>query len=739
MRISTLAIGTLAVFTAQGLMHTDGAKPDAKPVPAGGDGQANRPLTPATAAQSGQSARSTPAHIARPELLGRGMLSVGASAIEGQLLPASGEAIAALDLPTVTIPARPTLKLPSLSVVPIDQIIAQSLAPMLAPAAQVPSPKTPARPPANAPAAPENSHPSKLPLSDLSGHSAQSVILALVDQGIVHGFPDRTFRPDAAITQAQFATLMQRTFPAQAMQWTDQSALPTGVTTRSQAAQFIHAAIAAADQPKSGTQARTQAETQATTIAAGVKAEAKLLKPSDRTLNAAGLTTAFPPVSAPETIPVARLASAGNAMASSAAVSNDADYVLGAGDRLRLDVFGVPEYGGEYPVLVNGSLNLPLVGSVSVKGMSLRQASDAIAAEYAPLLKRSIVTLNLLSARPVNVAIAGEVGRPGSYTLALEGNKFPTLTKVVQQAGGLTRTADLRQVEVRRPQRSGPPQQIKVDLWALLQGGNLDQDLVLRDGDSILIPATSDINLAEAPQLAAANFAADPDRPIAIAVVGEVARPGPYTLSAKDKDGKRGIPTVTQAIQQAGGINQIADLQQIQIRRATRSGAEQTVRVNLWQLLQTGDLRQDLTLQQGDTIVIPTATGMNPAQASQLAAASFSPDSMKVNVVGEVVTPGIVTVAPNTPLNQALLASGGFNKRARKRSVQLIRLNPNGTVTQREIAVNLGAGINDQTNPILLHNDILVVDRTGGAKFSDGLNTILDPLSRLLPFGFLLK
>jgi polysaccharide export outer membrane protein len=148
--------------------------------------------------------------------------------------------------------------------------------------------------------------------------------------------------------------------------------------------------------------------------------------------------------------------------------------------------------------------------------------------------------------------------------------------------------------------------------------------------------------------------------------------------------------------------------------------------------LRTGDLSQDVILQDGDTITIPTATALDPGEANQLASASFSPNTIVVNVVGEVTRPGAIPVPPNTPLNQAVLAAGGFdNRRARKRSVELVRLNPNGTVERRDITVDLAQGINDQSNPTLRNNDVVLVRRSTLANVTDTLGTILSPASAI--------
>jgi polysaccharide biosynthesis/export protein len=301
-------------------------------------------------------------------------------------------------------------------------------------------------------------------------------------------------------------------------------------------------------------------------------------------------------------------------------------YTLGPGDRVRIDIFRVPDYSGEALVLPDGTLNLPQVGYVAVQGMTLEQATQVISDRYAPFLRRPLVTMNLVSLRPVRVAISGEINRPGSYIVS-----------------------------------SG--------------------------------------NAADAP------------------------------------DGVQ-FSTITEAIALAGGVTPRADLRQVQVYRQPVNGQAQVINIDLWQLLRSGDLSQDVVLQGGDTIVIPTATAIDSAEALELGSASFAPDQIKVYVVGEVVAPGEVSVAPNTPLNQALLAAGGFdNQRAARSSVDLVRLNPDGTASQRNVTVNFNQGVNEETNPALQNGDVIVVRRSGLARVTDSVNPILDAVGRLFRFG----
>ncbi|GAB4303194.1 MAG: hypothetical protein Fur0025_44370 [Oscillatoriaceae cyanobacterium] len=533
-------------------------------------------------------------------------------------------------------------------------------------------------------------------------------------------------------------------------------------------------------------------------------------------------------------------------------------YILGAGDQIQIDIFNVPEYSGEngrYQVLVDGTINMPLIGKISVLGLTIDETANRLRRAYQPYLQRpELLTVKLLGTRPLQIGIAGEVNRPGSYTIAISTDaevKLPTLTRAIQIGGGITQAADIRCIVLTRPQvgrvtidltdlvqfgdlskdinlrdgdtifvptttsfdalerrqlatasvagdptqpvnivvvgevtkpgsytitrvdengglltitralqaaggvtlsaeigqvqvirrpKAGNPQNLQVNLRELLYRGDLSQDIILQQGDTILVPTAANPNPAEATLLATANFAADTSRPLNIAVVGEVNRPGTYTVAGADVTATlteenltapntqgtiTGLPTVTRAIKIAGGITAEADIREIQVRRQTKSGTVQTITVNLWELLETGDLSRDIILQQGDTISVPTATTIDLAEAPQLATASFSPNSISINVVGQVVRPGLVQLPPNSSLNQALLAVGGFDEsRAEKKEVELIRLNPNGTVFRQVVPVDFAQGLDEETNPTLRHNDVIVVNRSGLTRTRDSLGKV---------------
>lgn len=702
-RVSFLALGAFAAVVAQELARSDAKTPSATP-PTPNTPKANRTLP--TAPLPTTIALSQPESLFSP--------SAASPTVPNPVAKPQGPSLS-----IVPPPPPPTMATTPMNVdqLPIDAIIEETL--KLPPPPKVAIASTPQTPPAP-PKAPAKVASTQAPttLKDIQGHRAQPSIVALAEQGIMQGYSDGTFRPNAPITDAQFRSATKQAAKQVGALATLQR--PKDIVTRADAAMYINRQLQRAN------------GTNPTLVAANPTASAPL--PTLASSNPTQLVSSpvpsrpLPPATTPATPPPPATTAFSNPEADLA----DADsYTLGAGDRIRVDILNVPEYSKEYQVLVNGTLNLQRVGSLSVTGMTIRQAQDAISAKYGRLLRRPRVDVSLINARPLNVAISGEVGKPGTYSLAQgEGGKFPTVTKLIREAGGMNRSADARQVIVRRPQRSGADQQIRLNMWELFTTGNIRQDLTLRDGDSVFIPAASSINLAEATQMADANFSVSASQPVNIAIVGEVTRPGPYTI--KDQ-----IPTLSLAIREAGGIKQLANLKEVKVRRNTRNGTTQTINVDLWQLLRTGDLNQDLVLQQGDTIEIPTALALNTEEARQLGDASFAPSSVNITVVGEVTKPGQVQVPMNTPLNQALLQAGGFTRQANRRRVELVRLNPNGTVTRRDVSIDLSRGIDEKGNPLLQNGDVLVVDRNGLAKTGDTLQNVLGPVLQVLPFRFL--
>lgn len=229
-------------------------------------------------------------------------------------------------------------------------------------------------------------------------------------------------------------------------------------------------------------------------------------------------------------------------------------------------------------------------------------------------------------------------------------------------------------------------------------------------------------------------------RPLRVAVVGEVERPGLYTLTTAEASKSEaavsisGLPTLVDAIQKAGGIAAQADLRQVVLQR--RLPGEQPLfkrtRVDLLALVRDGDQLQNPLLFDGDTIRILKAEE-SVKEAIEISSTTLSPTSITVNVVGEVKGPGRISVPANTPLIQAVLAAGGpVFWRANKADVELIRINRNGTASRERFRLDYGQSPSTDRNPPLREGDTIIVNRSSLARTSDAIGAITTPLTGLV-------
>jgi len=229
-------------------------------------------------------------------------------------------------------------------------------------------------------------------------------------------------------------------------------------------------------------------------------------------------------------------------------------------------------------------------------------------------------------------------------------------------------------------------------------------------------------------------------RPIQVSLVGEVENPGLYSLTLGETSQTEGantsfpgLPTVVTAIQKAGGLTLNADLRNVKLQRRVPGGTAdyRQSQLNLADLLQSGDKLQNPYLFDGDTLIVGKAV-IPDKEVMELAVANLSPQSIRVNVVGEVVSPGTVTIKANTPLVQAVLAAGGPRTwRAKTSNVELVRINRNGSATREIFSINYSQGVSSARNPPMRDGDTIVVNRSSYAVATDALDAITKPLTGL--------
>lgn len=250
-----------------------------------------------------------------------------------------------------------------------------------------------------------------------------------------------------------------------------------------------------------------------------------------------------------------------------------------------------PELSFQAQINPEGNIVVPQLGTVSVQGLSLEEAQEKIRLGLSRILVDPVVAVGLAGARPVQVTISGEVPRPGIYPIA---SGTPRIGDALLIAGGSTLNADLRQVQVRRRLIDGSVVSQTIDLYATLQNASSLPNLRLQDGDAIIVPRR-EIGADDGydRNLVARSTLAQPQ--IRIRILNY----------AGGGIGTQTLPNGSSFIDALGGINpDNANLGEIAlVRFDPERGKAVTQRLNAKKAL-SGDASQNVPLQDNDVIVV---------------------------------------------------------------------------------------------------------------------------------------
>jgi polysaccharide export outer membrane protein len=249
------------------------------------------------------------------------------------------------------------------------------------------------------------------------------------------------------------------------------------------------------------------------------------------------------------------------------AATPPAEYIVGATDVLTINVFNRPELAGRYVVQADGTITFPLLERVKVGGLDVQGIENTLRKGLGEkFLKNPQVAVTVEQYRSQQILVLGEVRQPGP----LEFTGSMTLLTALARAGSTTDRAGYEVVVTRggnslAPTANAPVQraadgndtQVRVDLERLQKGG-LAENLVLRGGDTVMVPKVD-----------------------TVFVSGQVTTPGEYPI-------RRGM-TVRQALTLAGGITDRGSEGRIQIVRQV-NGQERKIDVEVQATVQPNDM-----------------------------------------------------------------------------------------------------------------------------------------------------
>lgn len=478
--------------------------------------------------------------------------------------------------------------------------------------------------------------------------------------------------------------------------------------------------------------------------------------------------TAQTPQAAPEELVYGQnFFSAGNlTFAPNMNMPTPANYVLGPGDELIIDVWGDSELNVRYTIAPDGHITVPGLGRIQLSGLNVKQAESKIRSEFSSIYSdlgsytpRTFLGVSVGNVRTIKVNVMGEVITPGTYTLS----SFASAFHALYVSGGPNKIGSLRNIRIFR---SGDVI-ATVDLYEYLMRGNNTRDITLRDGDivkvepyGILAQVTGEVkrpmwyemrpsetlhdllqfaggfsgnaykanvsllrkgssemeaytlnepeyayfNLKDGDQVAVGNILDQYSNMVEI--TGAVYRPGKYAIGDQ-------IKTVRDLISIAQGITGDAYVHRALLYRQ-QDDLKQTMQSFDLDALMSSRI-PDIPLQKNDRLHIPSIFSIE--------------DSLTVYVGGEVRAPGNYPYAENMHLEDVVLRAGGLRESASTAQIDVYRRikNPASTSSSSQtgqafhFSLKDGEIISSDTAFVLHPFDQVVIRRSPGYEIQQNI------------------
>jgi protein involved in polysaccharide export with SLBB domain len=257
-------------------------------------------------------------------------------------------------------------------------------------------------------------------------------------------------------------------------------------------------------------------------------------------------------------------------------------YRVGAGDVIRVDVAGRTDVSGTFTVAEDGTVTIPIVGSVRVQGRTAPEIRSDLSRRIS-LVDRSspLVTVTVAEYKSRKIFVLGAVLLPGIYAFA----EMPTIWDAIAEAGGPLDDANLSAVEMIPGDATSGRRTQTVDVAGAIRESRTESLPKLRPGDTVRVPRGQNAS--------------------SVLLMGAIVRPGPLPFDQ--------APDLVTAVIRSGGPTTDAKLSEVQVIR--QSGARvMRLRVDLDRYFEKGDMAGNPRLEPGDTVFLPReSTGRSNA------------------------------------------------------------------------------------------------------------------------------
>lgn len=451
----------------------------------------------------------------------------------------------------------------------------------------------------------------------------------------------------------------------------------------------------------------------------------------------------------------------------SANLPTPANYRLGPGDEIIIDVWGASQASIQQTISPDGAINIDNLGLVFINGMTINQANSYLRKElnkiYAGLSDEnptSHLKVSLGNSRTIQINVMGEVYQPGTYALSA----FSTVFHALYSAGGVSEIGSLRNIQVVRNGKAIA----KVDVYDFIMHGKTNDDISLQEGDVIIVapyealvkiegnvkrPMKYEMQNGETVSTLlkyAGNFSSDAytqsmklirqngkeyqiftvdnmdytvfklkDGDVLTAeaildrfenkleIKGAVYRPGIYQFGGD-------LNTVKQLVEKADGIMADAFLGRAVLHREREDLTKEIVQVDLKAIL--NGTKPDIALKRNDVLYIPSIHDLQ--------------DLGNLEIFGEVARPGKYIYADNMTLEDLIIQAGGLLESASTVKVDVSRRIKDNKSTEisstigemYSFALKDGFVVDGETGFILQPYDQIYVRRSPGYQPQANVN-----------------
>ena len=404
-----------------------------------------------------------------------------------------------------------------------------------------------------------------------------------------------------------------------------------------------------------------------------------------------------------------------------------ANYRLGPGDEIIIDIWGSSEVTIQKTISPDGFINIESLGLIQLSGMTIEQATEHLRKKmeqtHAGINGENATSqfkVSLGKSRTIQVNIMGEVAVPGTYSLSA----FSTVFHAIYSAGGMSEIGTLRNILLNRNGKVIA----HFDIYDFILNGKTRNDIRLQEGDVIIVPTyetlvsmegnvkrpmkyemKADETLATLLKYAG-NFASnaytrslkvirqngrehqvftvedidysvfklkDGDVITAEAVLdryenkleikGAVYRPGIYQFGGQ-------LNTVKQLIEKADGLMADAFMGRAVLHRQREDLTREIIQVDLKNIM--NGTKPDIALQRNDVLYIPSIHDIS--------------EIGKIDIFGEVAKPGKYVYADNMTLEDLVIQAGGLLETASTVKVDVSRRIKNNSYQGNEAPSEIG-------------------------------------------------